>query len=217
MYWEEDIPDQLDFTISDDVVDVAFAIECTTLPVDHAYALYLAVRDSLPWFEEEKYAGLHTIFGAQSGNGWYRPDDGVFYLSRRTKLMLRLPKERVEDAQKLSGKKLDVAGSTMKIKGSTCRLLSKTNTLYARYVVDEEEDENSFLARMVGELRRRGYHFRKALCGKQTTLCHPNNEITARSLLVADLSCADAIILQMEGLASHRKMGCGLFVPYKTV
>jgi len=58
----------------DEVVDAVFAIECRSLPVDHAWALSAAIQAALPWFADEPQAGLHTVHGAASGAGWMRPD-----------------------------------------------------------------------------------------------------------------------------------------------
>ena len=45
----------------EDVVDAAFAIECRSLPVDHAYALSAAIQAALPWFAGEPQAGLARV------------------------------------------------------------------------------------------------------------------------------------------------------------
>ena len=73
-----------------DVLDAVFAIECRSLPVDHAYALSTAIQAALPWFAQEPQAGLHTVHGAASGAGWQRPEGehAQLQLSRRTKLVL---------------------------------------------------------------------------------------------------------------------------------
>ncbi|MDH5785954.1 MAG: type I-MYXAN CRISPR-associated protein Cas6/Cmx6, partial [Chromatiales bacterium] len=47
----------------------------------------------------------------------------------------------------------------------------------------------------------------------------PGRTLTTRSLLVADLSFDDAITLQELGIGqkAYRKLGCGLFIPHKSV
>ncbi len=96
----------------DEVVDAVFAIECRSLPVDHAWALSQAIQAALPWFADEPQAGLHTVHGAASGAGWKRPEgeDALLQLSHRTRLVLRLPESRLADAAALTGQTLDVAG-----------------------------------------------------------------------------------------------------------
>lgn len=216
MYWQEDTNSE-HFQISDDVVDVLFSIECPTLPVDHAHDLSNQLQQLLPWFEEE--AGLHLIHGAESGNGWERPQgpDDLLYLSRRTKLALRLPQHRVDDAAALTGQSLRVNGHLLKIGGCKQRQLSLTTILYSRYVVDQTgDDEDAFLARAVSDLKAMRLRFKKVLAGKRFALATADAALPTRSLLVADLPYEDAVVLQQEGLGPGRSMGCGLFVPHKT-
>ncbi|MCW9088519.1 MAG: type I-MYXAN CRISPR-associated protein Cas6/Cmx6 [Gammaproteobacteria bacterium] len=224
MFWQEENDDDTTrFVIPDDVVDIQFSIHCKSLPVDHAHALSSAIREALPWFEQEEQAGLHLIHVADSGNGWERPEgEGeILYLSRRTKLTLRVPQQRVEQSKALSGRQLEVAGNDMEVGKASVRLLSTTTALYARYVVvpDPQQSENEFLATVVDELRQSGARFKKVLCGKENTLSTPAGPLVTRSLMVADLSLDDAIRLQEIGVGHHRykKMGCGLFIPHKTV
>ncbi len=222
MHWQIEENDVNQFVVPENVVDLLFSIECKQLPVDHAYALSAAVQQALPWFAEDEVAALHMIHGAQSGNGWERPEgeDDVIYLSRRTKLVLRVPAERVEDATALCGQELDVAGNSMKVIKASKRLLEVTSSLYSRHVVAEEgEDEDAFMLRTVAELRGMGLHFKKILCGKEHSLNTPQGELFTRSLLVAELGFADAITLQERGVGakSLKKLGCGLFIAHKTV
>lgn len=222
MHWQIEEDDVTQFVVPENVVDLLFSIECKQLPVDHAYALSAAVQQLLPWFADDEIAALHMIHGAQSGNGWERPEgeDDVIYLSRRTKLVLRVPAERVDDAIALCGHELEVAGNSMKVIKASKRLLEVTSSLYSRHVVAEEgEDEDAFMLRTVAELRDMGLHFKKVLCGKEHTLHTPDRAITTRSLLIADLSFDDAITLQECGVGAkaYKKLGCGLFIPHKTV
>ena len=105
MYWEED--KQTDNThVVDDVVDLVFGIQCKSLPVDHIYALSASIQKELPWLNEEPVAGVHSIHVAASGNGWMRPHDpdALLPLSQRTRLELRVPKHRIDDARRLVDK-----------------------------------------------------------------------------------------------------------------
>lgn len=223
MFWQEEENDVDRFIIPEDVVDISFTISCKSLPVDHAYALSEAVKGTLPWFAEEEQAGLHLIHVADSGNGWERPkgEEELLYLSRRTKLTLRVPQHRVEDAKALSGQKLDVADNEMEVGKGNIRLLSSTTTLYARYVAvsDEQQSEDEFVAGLVNELKQAGLRFKKVLCGKEGSFKTPQGPIVTRSLMVADLPLEDAVRLQEVGVGPHenKKIGCGLFIPHKAV
>lgn len=219
MFWqEEENPEH--FVVPDRIVDLVFSIECKMLPVDHAQALSNAILGVLPWISDEPEAGIHVIHVAESGNGWMRPDDAgdMLYLSRRTKMTLRLPRERVDDALKLSGHTLMVAGNSIKVGEGKVKLLSNTSTLYARFVSSPAgENEEAFLTRVVQEMRELGLKFKKVIAGKENLVCTNDGLLVTRSLMVGELRPEDAVALQESGLGTHRKMGCGLFIPHKSV
>ena len=219
MFWQEEVDEQ-QFVVPDEVVDLLFKIKCNTLPVDHAWALSEAIQAVLPWFADEPLAGLHLIHGADSGNGWERPQGGedLLYLSRRTRLALRLPKHRVEDAQTLSGKTLQVHDNSLEVGDGYTRNLAVTTTLYCRHLVtDTEIPEDEFLSLAVDALKRLNIRFKKVLCGKSRSFTTPDGELPTQSLMVAGIPLDDAITLQQQGLGPHRNRGFGLFVPHKTV
>ncbi|QYZ65313.1 MAG: hypothetical protein OI74_04685 [Gammaproteobacteria bacterium (ex Lamellibrachia satsuma)] len=219
MHWQEEI-DETAYIVPDDVMDLAYQMKCRTLPVDHAWPLAAAIHQALPWFAEEPLAGLHLIYGADSGNGWERPSDAAdtLYLSRRTRLVLRLPKHRLPDAEALTGRTLDVADNPLEIGKGTPRLLSMTTTLYSRFVVDEMEgDEDQFISAAVEGLRALNLRFKKVLSGRRFAFSTPEGEISTRSLMVAGLPLDDAVKLQEKGLGPLRNRGFGLFVPQKSV
>ena len=219
MFWQEDELEVTEFLVPDDIVDLVFTIQCDTLPVDHAYELSQAIQTALPWFADEEQAALHMIHGADSGNGWERPEqaDDIIYLSRRTKLILRLPKHRIDEARSLIGETLTVAGSSMHVKEAKSRLLSSSHTLYSRHLVDEFGDEDAFLKDAVEKLRELELRFKKVLCGKSHTLKTPEKTLITRSLMVAELPPEDAVTLQQKGIGEYQKLGCGLFIPQKTL
>ncbi len=223
MWQEEEETDVSRFVVPENVLDLHFSIRCKSLPVDHAWALSSAIQKALPWFADEAQTGLHLIFVADSGNGWERPHGSgeTLYPSRRTKLILRVPRERLDDALALSGHTLQVGESEIEVGEGGAHPLSATNTLYSRYVAVTEpgETEDAFIARQVAELKAAGLQFKKVLCGKETRFTLPDGELLTRSLLIADLSFSDAVRLQEIGLGPHELqiLGCGLFIPHKAV
>ncbi|MHB8534062.1 MAG: type I-MYXAN CRISPR-associated protein Cas6/Cmx6 [Sulfuricaulis sp.] len=219
MYWQE-TKDNERYIVPDDIVDVVYNIQCRCLPVDHAYALSQAIARALPWFVEEPGAGLHTIHGAESGNGWMRPEraDALLHLSRRTKLTLRLPRQRIDDAAQLSGQTLDVAGNSLQVEKSTVKPLSTITTVFARYIVSRDDaDENIFLREAMDRLSGMGVRPKKMLCGMERLITTPERIIHTRSLMLAELAVAEAVKLQQQGLGTERKLGCGLFIPHKGI
>jgi len=204
----------------DDVVDAVFAIECRSLPVDHAWALSAAIQAALPWFADEPQAGLHTVHGAASGSGWMRPEgaDALLQLSRRTRLVLRLPARRIEDAAALAGHTLDVAGWPMRVGKLAPRRLARIASLFSRGVIFENaDDETGFLAAASEALRTLGIEASTLLCGREVTLATPERSWRTRSLMVTVATPSQSLALQRHGLGEARKLGCGLFIPHKDV
>jgi CRISPR-associated protein Cas6 len=149
-----------------------------------------------------------------------RPDraDALLYLSRRTKLTLRLPKHRIEDAGKLTGQTLDIDGKPLRVEKSVVRSLSTLTTLFSRYIVTREGmDEDVFLQDAMALFHKMGVYPNKMLCGMEHVIATPDRPIRARSLMLADLAVEESVKLQQQGLGTDRKLGCGLFIPHKDI
>ena len=221
MFWSEDNDTKNEFVIPDEVVDMTFKLECKTLPLDHAQALSDAIHTALPWFGDEARTGLHLIHVAESGNGWYRPEDPeneVLCLSKRTRMTLRLPKHRIDDAHALTNQTLDIDGYELTVLEGSVKSLSALPTLFARYVLAEaEQDENAFLTSMASLLREMDVPVKKLMAGKQHRMRMVDGPVFTRSLMVADLAPEDAVKLQQKGIGPGRKFGCGLFLPQKGI
>jgi CRISPR-associated protein Cas6 len=221
MFWNENKEEEKGYKVPDDIVDLSFAIQCKMLPLDHAYALSQALQAALPWLSAEEDAGVHLIHVAESGNGWYRPQDtaALLHLSRRTRMMLRVPKHRIDDAHALSGMALDVAGHRLAVGEAQIKPLSALSTLFARHVVmaDAQMSEAAFLEQAVTEIRGLGIRVNKILCGKAHDLTTPEGVIHTQSVMIADLDSEPAVTLQQKGIGPGRKMGCGLFLPHRGI
>ncbi len=219
MYWQESEQTER-YIVPDDIIDAVYSITCRCLPVDHAYALMRAVQQALPWLAGEEAAGIHPIYVADSGNGWMRPDgpDDLLYLSRRTKLVIRLPKHRVEDAAELVGRTLDVAGNALRVEKVATRPLSTMTTVFSRYVViGDAPDESAFMVQALEQLRVMGITPKKMLGGIERIIGMSGGSLRTRSLMLADLSVAESVTLQRRGLGPLRQLGCGLFIPHKDI
>jgi CRISPR-associated protein Cas6 len=203
-----------------DIVDAVFAISCRSLPVDHAYALSQAILAALPWFAAEPCAGLHTIRAAESGSGWMRPEDphSLLHLSQRTRLMLRLPKHRLDDAAALLGRTLDVAGHALRVDRLSVRPLSRITTLLAHCVLLAGcDDESEFRLAATAQLDTLGIQPEEMLCGLTTSIATPERTLRTRSLMLSGLTRGQSALLQQQGLGAERRLGCGLFIPHKAI
>ncbi len=221
MFWEEEKRDNDRWAVPDDIVDLVYNISCKMLPLDHAYEFSRALQDALPWLADEESAGIHLIHGAESGNGWYRPENAeneILHLSRRARMSIRIPKARIEDARALVGQTLEIDGYPLTVGEPTTKLLSSMPTLFSRYVVGAEgQDEEEFLEHVVEEMRKLRIPVRKIMCGRSHMLRMPEENIHTRAIMVADLDPAHAVLLQEQGIGPGRKLGCGLFIPHKGI
>lgn len=221
MFWQEDEDKTLPYQAPDDVLDVSFAISCKRLPHDHAWLLYKAVENALPWFNDDAISGIHPIHVAESANGWMRPDDDDQLLipSRRTRMHIRIPKTRLDDALELTDNTLDIGGHPLTVGKAKEKPLVNASVIFSRYVLsDKAEEENDFLQRMANEINNlSGVKVKKMLCGKSHWINTDNGSEYARHLMIADLDSDPAIRIQQYGLGGGRKFGCGVFVPHKGI
>ena len=222
MFWQEDEDKSLPYKAPEDIIDLNFTIKCKSLPIDHAWALSREIIKHLPWIEEHPIAGIHQIHVAESNNGWLRPDESenaLLYPSHRTKMTLRLPTERIPEAEELSGVILDIDGHSIEIKKAKKKVFTNSGVLFSRYVLsDSKEDENTFLVRMAEEINKKTNHkVKKMICGKSHTINTPNKVLTTKHLMIADLDNDTSIKLQQLGLGEGKHLGCGLFLPHKGI
>jgi len=220
MLWEEEKSGRKRLQASG-IADISFRINCRALPLDHAHALSRAVLEHLPWLASEPGAGLHLIHGAQSGNGWMRPEDvanELLHLSRRTRMALRIPLDREQDAGALTGVTLDIDGHSLEIGEAAIKPLTTLGTLFARYIaIEEGVEEEDFLEDVIAQIRALDINLQKILCGKSHVFATPAGPLHTRTVMVAGLKQAEALRLQEAGIGPGRSMGCGLFIPHKGI
>ncbi|MBL1278237.1 MAG: type I-MYXAN CRISPR-associated protein Cas6/Cmx6 [Ectothiorhodospiraceae bacterium] len=220
MYWDDD-KKTADVKVKNDVMDLVFGLSCRCLPVDHIFALSQALQTVLPWVKDEPLAGLHGIYVAASGNGWIRPEgpSALLHLSRRTKLVLRVPVHRIDDAKQLQGALLNVDGHAMEIKAVKERPLSTITTLFTRAIATDQDmpEESAVLDWVAQQLAAMNIKPRKMLCGTEHFIESAEGSLRTRSLMIADLEVEESLILQQRGLGPYRHMGCGLFLPHRHI
>jgi CRISPR-associated protein Cas6 len=192
---------------SAEMVDVAFALRGDAIVADYAWRLWLGVSGRLPWLGEDGAAGIHPLAGV-SGSG------GSLYLNRRARLILRLRRDRIEAAQALAGLALDLGGEVVVEGDGSVRQLFATPVLYAPFVCVDLDDEAAF----VEECRRRlPGSGGQMICGKARSAARGEGTVRGYSLMLHGLDAAESIDLQCSGLGSERRLGCGIFVPHKSV
>ena len=220
MLWKETARDP-SVQMKEQVQDCAFRIECREIPVDHAWELREQILDVLPWLIDEPQAAIHSIHSASSANGWIRPslDSGdMIQLSRRTRLHLRLPMNRIDDARALIGKELMVAGCSILVSEVVQHRLLPSSTVFTRSMDTRQiEDEQAFEENVIHLLSGIGVEPKKLLCGLAHEISCRDQNILARSVLLADLEPSESLRIQENGLGTNGLLGCGIFLPHKSL
>ncbi|MED5502314.1 MAG: type I-MYXAN CRISPR-associated protein Cas6/Cmx6, partial [Pseudomonadota bacterium] len=200
------------------MIDVAFKIQCKTLPYDHACDLSKAITSKMPWLLKDKLIGIHTLHGPESGNGWVRSEKEEIFLSKRTRLILRISRSDANKAKELEGENINVLGNNIKIGKSNTKTFLIVRDLISRCVLcDKEQDEEDFLLDIKKELFTHGVPIKKAICGKAKSITINGENRFTRSLMIADLSKENSILLQDIGIGDGRIFGCGIFLPHKSI
>ena len=192
----------------DEVVDLAFGLAGHDIPEDYADPLWLALRDVLPWLEEDEAAGVHPLARISSGQGRH-------YLSKYTRLMLRLNAARVDAARALTGARLDLGG-TVEVGAAKVRVLAPAKVMYSHFVALGVVEEEAFVAECRRQLAALGIDARLVV-GMTQTMRVAGQPVQGFSLMLHGLRAEDSLRLQSVGLGTLRKRGCGIFVQHKSV
>ena len=206
--WPEHKPEE--YTPSK--IDLQFDLVGVTLPSDSALLLSSALLGVLPWLAEDAGAGIQLIKGAETNSG-----DPTININRRTKLFLRVSKNRVGDTQTLVGRTFDLAGHVLKVGNFKTRAFSPFSNIYAHFVDTGSTGEEQFVSDIMRELDG---HFQLRcgfICGKQQTLQGPHGVLHGYSLMLHDLPPHKSLRLQDEGMGHNRLLGCGIFIPHKSI
>ncbi|MEI7591447.1 MAG: type I-MYXAN CRISPR-associated protein Cas6/Cmx6 [Deltaproteobacteria bacterium] len=190
------------------LVEAVFPLEGKALPRDHAQALQHALAEQLPWLCTDDGAGIHPL-KLVSG------PESVALLSQRTRLILRVSANRLEELKARVGVQLDVAGHALRLGEVHLRALQPLATLYAYRVAASSADESEFMQAMEAELAGLAIAGER-VCGKRQSMRIDGQEMTTFSMMLHALVPEQSLRLQQHGLGTHRLLGCGLFVPHKS-
>jgi CRISPR-associated protein Cas6 len=206
--WPENKPEEY----TPRLIDLQFDLVGTTIPADNAQLLADALQGLLPWLGEDGGSGIQHMKGAETNTG-----DASLNINRRTKLFLRVPKTRVADAQRLVGQSLDLAGHALQIGSFKTREFSPFGNIYAHFVDTGSATEEQFVQDVMQELDG---HFQLRcgfICGKRQTLQSTSGPLHGYSLMLHDVPPHKSLQLQDEGLGRNRLLGCGIFIPHKSI
>jgi CRISPR-associated protein Cas6 len=190
-----------------EMIDVAFEISGETLPTAYPYALWDELARLIPQLGENELVGIIPLRVSASNEGMLIP--------RRAKLVLRLPVSLADAVAALSQKRLQVAGSTLRLGACKTRPIEHYPTLHS-HLVTGADDELLFMEEVAKALAAMDVEA-KLICGRRHTLTSDVRSISGYSLVLHDLSPEDSLRVQYAGLGGERRFGCGIFVPYKVI
>lgn len=206
--WPENKPEEY----TPHMIDLQFDLAGTTIPADNAQLMSEALLRLLPWLGEDGGTGIQHLKGAETNSG-----DATLNINRRTKMLMRVPKARVDEMQRLVGQTLDLAGHRLQIGSFKTREFSAFANIYAHFVDTGSASEEQFVQDVMRELDG---HFQLRcgfICGKQQTLQTASGPIYGYSLMLHDVPPHKSLQLQDEGMGRNRLLGCGIFIPHKSI
>jgi len=189
------------------MVDMVFDLTGAMVPENFSFALWSEIARMLPWLKEETNAGILPLRGSASGN--------KILLSKRSKLILRIPVERAVQTAQLTGKQLNIGGGNLIVGKGKERQLLPTTTLHS-YMVESDLGEIEFLADIKQKLQAMNIPC-NLICDKYRKVNDAEHSLTGFGLVLHDLKPQASMQIQRSGLGGARHFGCGIFVPFKAI
>lgn len=187
--------------------DLQFGISGVSLPACYPFALWDALVARVPELADDERVGVLPLRGAPSGE--------KLLLSRRSKLVMRLPVELTAAASRLAGAELVIEGERIALGAANLRAITHYPTLHAQLAVGGCDE-----AEFVASVQRRFAELHisaQIICGIRGELSSGSRSLSGYSLVLHDLKPEASILLQCEGIGEGRRFGCGIFIPYKVI
>jgi len=217
MFWSNE--EDQEATPKTSIVDFVFQMKGSSLPSNYLGAISLALQGAIPWWNDFQQISFYVNIAGEEGNGWFRDEsnNGIIHISRRTLIVFRVDEEHAHLLQSLDGFRLDIDDHSITLKFKHLKAIKPAPTLYSRYMICGEKTESEFLTEINQLLAEKNIHCKKLLCGKRRNFILKNSQITTCSLMMEDLQKEDSIVIQLFGLSEFQKIGCGVFIPHKSV
>lgn len=190
-----------------EIIDIVFDLDGVQVPHDYPFELWSEIVRSLAWLKEEKNVGILPLRGSVSGQNTL--------LSKRTKLILRIPADRAGQVASLTGQKLKIGDNILEVGVGKARELRSAATLHSM-VVESSLGEVEFLADMKLKLHEMKIAC-NLICDKYRKISGTKQSITGYGLVLHDLKPEASLFVQQTGLGGARHLGCGIFVPFKVI
>ncbi|MBL0144002.1 MAG: type I-MYXAN CRISPR-associated protein Cas6/Cmx6 [Betaproteobacteria bacterium] len=192
-----------------EMIDVVFGLAGENLPAQYEWPLFREVARIVPWIENTPRAGILPVHGPRAA-------DGAIMMTHRSRVVIRLPRERACSASALERRTLHVGDCAVTLGVGSFRAHQSAPTLYSPRVATGEEDETRFVAALEKELLALGVSAR-LICGRRVQVELEEGRVTAFPVAVHGLREIDSLLLQRAGLGRGQPVGCGLLIPHKTI
>lgn len=205
-------------------LEIHYGLRGKTLPADHGYALYSAIKQQLQKSGHQNLPSglrLSTIPGVPNR-------EGVIYLNRASRFRIRCLSDQVQTWYRFfQNQVLDIQGHLVRLVRPRITLPEPSGTLAARLVtfkleaIDHREVPCYFLKSCEKGLTHLGIR------GKVFIPTDPDGDLARRTIqvkgtkivgyrvIVEDLTAEDSLKLQWHGLGGRQHFGCGWFYPHK--
>lgn len=210
-------------------LEIFFDLRGKTLPSDHGYSLYSAIKGALKKIESN-VSSAETTFPADvllSSISGVPNQNGVIYLNRYSRFRLRCPSDQVRHWYQLQNQVLDIQGHLIRLVRPKLTLPQPSDTLKARLVtfkletIDHGEVPRYFLEsckKGLEALEIKGQPFIDSndhgnLARRIVTIKH--KKVVGYGVVIEGLDPNDSIKLQCLGLGGRKHFGCGWFYPTK--
>ncbi|AHB88122.1 type I CRISPR immunity system RNA binding RAMP protein Cas6 [Thermosynechococcus sp. NK55a] len=209
-------------------LELHYSLRGRTLPADHGYALYSAIKQQLQKSPQPNLPSdipsdlrLSSIPGIPNG-------EGIVYLNRASRFRIRCLSDRVQVWYRFfQNQVLDIQGHLIRLVQPRIALPKPSQTLASRLVtfkletIDHLEVPEYFLKscqKALSDLGIKGTAFIPSDPNgnlARRTIQVKGKKVVGYRLVVEDLSAADSLKLQWHGLGGRQHFGCGWFYPVK--
>ena len=199
--------------IQNPYIKLTFPVMGQSLPIDHGYQLYSALKYRLMQLKDWDDVSIKTISGKLD-----RDTKNQLNLSDRSKLLIRLPSEKVQYVYSFGGKSLTIDKHKIRLGIPEMNFLQPKSRLRSHIVVIRGYEEPAgFLEAAKRQIKALNISADiKLICKKDGTpkpkTIRVKQTIVGFGIEANNLSESDSIILQEKGLGGKHKMGCGVFV-----
>jgi CRISPR-associated protein Cas6 len=210
-------------------LEIQFSLRGQTLPADHGYALYSAIKklcqEKQPTLLNENNLSSDILISSIPGI----PDkNGMIYLNRNSRFRLRCPPEQAQLWYRLfQNQVLDIRGHLIRLIQPRLTLPETSQVLKARLVtfhLEEWESQSApfhFLESCKKALERIEVNAQPFIDSNSQgdlalrSLKIQNKNVLGYGLVIEGLKEDDSLKLQTYGLGGRKHFGCGWFYPVK--